>query len=228
MACLHPPDLSKHHVRCACPHCDHVCQCWHALVVTVAITTIASIMAILQDILECTQENRLGFRIPICMWLCCLFSGLHEIGVEMRTGLGTILYYSHQLVHADKQDVFRMLLNVVSTKVWECTWFLGKRSQQLQTGIVAEQALSQHMLCYFFYKQPNFPLWMLTLDPEITIKQCWPSSLFSPYFIAIFHLEILFFPYLEMYTVPPPPPTSSTTIPNLFYNFSLSYCYFFI
>ena len=44
MMCLHPPEPSKHHARCTCLCCDYVCQHQHALVATVAITSIASIM----------------------------------------------------------------------------------------------------------------------------------------------------------------------------------------
>ena len=69
------------------------------------IATIATIMA-LQVVLECTEKNRLGFGIPIFVWLCCLSSEHCEIGAKMRMVQGTILLSSHKLVHADrdKQD----------------------------------------------------------------------------------------------------------------------------
>ena len=50
--CLHPPEPSKHHARCTCLCHDHVCQCQHALVATVAITSIASIM----DAIHATEQ----------------------------------------------------------------------------------------------------------------------------------------------------------------------------
>ena len=44
MTRLHPPGPSKHHARRTCLRRDHVCQRRRALVATVAITSIASIM----------------------------------------------------------------------------------------------------------------------------------------------------------------------------------------
>ena len=69
-------------------------------------------------------------------------------------------------------------------------------------------------------EQPNFWFWTSTLTPENTIQQYWPSSWFSSNFAHIlsqFHLEMLFFPYLEMYTRPweQYPPTSSLSFSTI-------------